>query len=356
MTENMFVGDMSDVILSNHFSGTKEIAERINSENLIFRYAYYVESFIFSRRQGKYRENRLKNRVLYGINIKKELEDFMELIDVYDEMYVANYECFTELVFNYIRRYMNPKIKVFSFEDGYGSLCDDWMLHVIEVKKSSARKWFDRKILNLWYTPEVYAGYYVLRPDYLLIDVHCPVMKIKEFQKNNSMFLYKINGIFGYKSEECDVYENKLIYFEECTQAEGKDFWGDIEAVNKIAEIVGKENVIVKRHPRNTKDRFAEAGFNTNRNTWIPWEVIMLNQDVSNSIMIAIGCNSIIMADVMSDISGKSIYLLRYTDNMVLKPCHKMFIEHIYGDNKKIFMPENEVMMLKIVKDRKSVV
>lgn len=353
MAENMFTGDITDVILSNHFSGTKEIAERINKEKLVFRHAYYVESFEFSRRKGKYQRTRLKNRVLYGINIKHELGNFIELIETYDEMYIANYECFTELVFNYIRRYMNSKIKVFSFEDGYGSLCDDWMIHVAEVEKSSARKWFDRRMLNLWYTPEVYAGYYVLKPDYLSFDVPCHVMKIKELPLKNLMFLDKINRIFGYKAEECDNYENKVILFEESAQAEGIEFSGDIETADGIADIVGEENIIVKRHPRNTKDRFAEAGYKTNKNTWIPWEVIILNQDVSNSIMIAIGCSSIITSHILKNINQKSIYLFRYVDNPVLKKCHKDFIKKIHDDYKIFYIPEDEEEMLKIVEKLK---
>lgn len=340
MADNMFTEDTTDLILSNHFSGTKEIAGRINKNRLIFRHAYYVESLVPTQRLCLYRG-------LYGINIKKKLKNFIKLIEIYDELYVANYEWFTELVFNYIRRYMNPEIQVFSFEDGYGSLCDDWMFHVKEVEKSSAQKWFDRKILNLWYTPECYAGYCVLRPDYLFIDVPCQVIKIKEFSRDNQIFLEKVNRIFGYKGEECDSYENKIVYFEESAQGEGIDFWSDIEIVNRISGIVGKENIIVKRHPRNTKDRFAEAGYQTNKNTWIPWEVILLNQDISSSILVSIGCSSIINSAILSNISDKSIYLIKYIDNMVLKKCHREFLERICDG--KIYMPKNDVEMLEII-------
>lgn len=350
MAENMFAKDAVDVIISNHFLGSKDIVKRINEEKVVFRHAYYVESFIFSRRQGKYKGSRIRNRVLYGINIKKELSNFIELIDVYDEFYVANFECFTELIYNYIRRYMNPKVKVFSYEDGYGSLCDDWMFHVAEVEKSSIRKWFDRKILNLWYTPESYAGYYISRPDYLMIKIPCSVIKIDSFEKNNVGFLKKINFIFGYEYGKVGNYSNKVIYFEESTQVEGIDFNGDVEVINKIAGFVGKENIIVKQHPRNTKNRFKELGYLTDSNVGVPWEVILLNQDISNSVLIAIGSSTIIMSDMFSNINGKSIYLEKFMDNSLLKSCHKDFHDKNYGDGDKIYMPKSEEEFIDIVK------
>lgn len=351
MTQNMFSKDCVDVILSDHFSGADKIVDRINEEKLVFHKAYYVNSFSFSRRKGEYRATRLKSHVLYGVNIKDTMKKFITDIDCYDEIYLANFECFSELLYNYIRRYINNEVKVFSYEDGYGALSDDWMFCVREVRKTSFYRWIDRKVMNLWYTPEKYAGYYVLRPDLLQFKVPCPILKINSLPISDERFITSINRIFNYDAETCDNYEDKVIYFEECTQIEGVDFSEDIRQVDKIARIVGKNNIIVKRHPRNTVDRFAEEGYKTNVNQWIPWEVILMNQDIRRSILIAIGCSSILMSDLLKNVNGKSIYLLRYLDNGVLKKCHKKFIEKVYGDEKKIYLPKCDTEMLEIVKN-----
>lgn len=53
----------------------------------------------------------------------------------------------------------------------------------------------------------------------------------------------------------------------------------DVELIEALADKVGKQNMMVKIHPRNPVNRFEKLGYKTNHNTAIPWEVIVMNTD-----------------------------------------------------------------------------
>ena len=65
--------------------------------------------------------------------------------------------------------------------------------------------------------------------------------------------------------------------------------------MKQLAQQVGKENIMVKIHPRNPENRFEKLGFKTNKDTSIPWEVILMNiDDVSNKVFITIASQAIL--------------------------------------------------------------
>ena len=53
-----------------------------------------------------------------------------------------------------------------------------------------------------------------------------------------------------------------------------------MEAYKKIVSNLGKDNFYVKRHPRNTTNRFNELGVHELQGGRVPWELIYLNENV----------------------------------------------------------------------------
>ena len=49
-----------------------------------------------------------------------------------------------------------------------------------------------------------------------------------------------------------------------------------MEIVEKIASIVGRENLLIKLHPRDTTNRFIRLGYKTNKTFSVPWEALAL--------------------------------------------------------------------------------
>ena len=76
-----------------------------------------------------------------------------------------------------------------------------------------------------------------------------------------------------------------------------------------IASLVGKENIIVKIHPRNRINRFAEIGYTTNLNTSIPWEVVALNSDLQNCCLVTVFSQSAVLPFILLGKKTKSVLL-----------------------------------------------
>ena len=80
----------------------------------------------------------------------------------------------------------------------------------------------------------------------------------------------------------------------------------------------------VKIHPRNKINRFRDAGFVTNSNTGIPWEVIVMNMDdIQNHVFITVASSSVVN---MILIFGERIkaYSLYDLLNKEAKQCHML--------------------------------
>lgn len=53
----------------------------------------------------------------------------------------------------------------------------------------------------------------------------------------------------------------------------------------QLAEKVGKDNILVKKHPRSTVHIFEEKGIAVDTNSSAPFEAIQLNNDMSDCIL-----------------------------------------------------------------------
>lgn len=62
----------------------------------------------------------------------------------------------------------------------------------------------------------------------------------------------------------------------------------DLELVRTLAEIVGVENLVVKRHPRDSINRFAAFGMRDYPESRIPWEVQLLDEGFSSKTLVSV--------------------------------------------------------------------
>lgn len=120
---------------------------------------------------------------------------------------------------------------------------------------------------------------------------------IPRLDRKNKTFLQMINTIFGYRPDQ-DVYPQKYIFFATSSDVD-KKFVGETELVKQIADLVGKENLLVKMHPRDSRDVYEKYGISVSRNSAIPWELIQLNHDFSNHVFLTTSSGSVLNASVM---------------------------------------------------------
>ena len=87
-------------------------------------------------------------------------------------------------------------------------------------------------------------------------------------------------------------YDRKYIIFEEALIANDPTI-DDEKLYDQVIKKVGKENVIIKLHPRIENNRFSKKGIKTLGSDGIPWEAITFTNDFSDKVFIAINSNTI---------------------------------------------------------------
>lgn len=294
LKETELAKEKVDIIISDHLNNSYQLA--VNTRKYSnFDQCFWVESKTYT----------------YFLNKNQKLENFAtncfpqlvlrkilgNKLAAYTELYIANIDRFTMLLYQVLKR-KNEGLEIHVYEDGlatYSQTFKKTLFYKENLKKIS-------KIKHILHT-----NVYKLCPiSNDIVDVlvfaknrvqwqskgHVSIREIKKIESSNIAFRKKCNKIFEFDKK--DIYKQKYIFFEQPFET---DMGGinDLEIVNKLAQKVGKENLIVKTHPRNKINRFQNMGINTNQNSSIPWEVILLNMhDLSSKVLITVSSTCVI--------------------------------------------------------------
>ncbi len=280
----------SDLLISDHMNNPEKLVINV-SETGVFDHVYFIRTLGYVRNSGAMSRTK---RIAINLFPNHYVKKFVKLKEDYTDLFVANVNCFAQLLFNALS-HKNPRIKLSIFEDGmytYSSMYEkdyngtfipiENMWKIILHKCIYRRKSIYGNVSSLW----------LFCPENLMWVPDFPVKEMSKISKSNKKFVSLCNLAFDYANTK-DTYNKKYIFLEESFYAENKRI-NDVEIVEKIAENVGKENIMIKIHPRNPYNRFANLGYKTNIDTSIPWEVIIMNVDMSKKVLITISSSSVL--------------------------------------------------------------
>ena len=117
--------------------------------------------------------------------------------------------------------------------------------------------------------------------DHMLANREVPVDSIPKISMDSIVCEY-ITEIFG----NVKLPNQRYIFLEQCFLSNRK-MCDDVQLLDWIANKVGKENIIVKLHPRTRYDRFSERGYAVWRET-IPLEAAFLNSNMSDTVLLTV--------------------------------------------------------------------
>ena len=282
-----FKNDNVDIIVSDHTFGSEKIAERLKSADC-FENVYYVKTKAYIKKSAS-----PKIYLDYYL-CDAALRRYISLNKKYDILLAANIDSFTKLLYiaivNGFGKKRNPKLSFYIFEDGtstYSKLFEKFY-NLSKLGRRASMLPLKPKVIY-----KNVKGIYAFDKDAFLWKTDAPIIQIKKIDKSKKEFKKVINYVFDYESLQ-DKYDRKYIFFEENFLAGGYYDVKDTELVKKIADIVGRENIMVKIHPRNPKNRFKNLGYKTNENTALPWEVIVLNENMEDKVLLSIASTSIL--------------------------------------------------------------
>ena len=296
LKKTVYANDYIALLLSDHSKNALSICRNLEQYKC-FDEIKYVEtkSIDYSFSLNPYAGNKAIKQILKKIKV-----------DCFDEMLVFNLSKSTYLFFSHFCK-RNIHIKVHRFEEGVLSyntqICKliplTSSLHVnrlIYPLLKFFRKYDMMAKLEKFYCyyPEIYNGN--LHAEKIpLIQVRSDVAEI-------------VAGAFGVNG--CELkYEEKYIFFTSVYDFEGGEAIGELELVRKIADVVGKDNLLIKMHPRDTRTVYADEGFHIDTNSSIPFEALLFAHDFSDKVLLTATSGAVLSASLMIENPPKTYYM-----------------------------------------------
>ncbi len=334
--EQCYKEEKADLVLteSSDFSQLLKALKNIGTfENII----------LFDFVQERDREE-LKININKYISGEKKYKNLNDIKEEYSDYFMpVDTSLFQKLI--YYKIVCNGYIpKVHIFEEGMLTYFQDVLFN---LKNDGIKHGFfpdEKRLCNnideiLVYDPDLFSG-----------SNYYQVNRIPKIDPEISQVIKVFNGIFG----ECHMPKEKYIYLAEPFAVEGLNN-DEMTILDGIADIVGKENIIVKLHPRMDSGIYESNGYKTFVETKKPWELFVLHSEFEKKILITVSSGAAITSKLLYNNKYKVIYLyrimalsLRYH---VKHKCFPDFFKKVYQlfneEEKNLFCP-NSVLELKM--------
>lgn len=327
----MFPQAEAGLILSDHSTGSKCISEKFKKKNLIFNRVYYLETKYLYEKDA-HQSNKQRNKEICD---ESTIPQMIELTGNYNFLFCANAEPFSMRLVNYIK-HRDKNATICWFEDGLNAYNFD------KIYFPSTKEYIKGKLmehLGFYSVTTSVEYYYVFYPEKMDWRPKAKLMKIPSVSEKLSNELSDFFDI-----DKCpDKYSEKYIFFEDGSRDWTND--ADIKIVEMISDIVGKENIFVRIHPRNPVNRFKELGYKTNEDTSIPWEILSGSIDIENKVLMTVYSQCIITPEIVYGKKSKAISLAKLDTSVadMMTPLFEFTYKHYLSrDKEHYFVPESK--------------
>lgn len=266
----------------------------------------------------------------------------------YDHFIFNGTGALPDCIFN-VCQGINPEIECFRIEDSYVS-------YTLEYGKEKGRfrnklEHLCAKILGRKNLVDSVKGYYLMAPELVGYDYPYPVIKVPKLSRENKQLISVLNKTFAY-SPNADDFHERFIFFEG-GESYFLNYDGDLEYVEKLEDIVGGKNVLVKQHPRTLKDRYEGFSVRVLNGVGIPWEVIQLNLSIYNKVLITIKSSAVLSSEIYFGDSCEIILLYKAASapGATVSPAMEKCIQKLKSNSKnRYYMPESMEEFSTIIK------
>ncbi len=292
MKETILQDDDVDIWVSDHSVGAENISENL-SHYASFRNVKYLETREIVYSKGIL--TKIRNLILFGIGIGFKID-----LPSYDEVIFHGLTLPVYGIFNFYRRRKHNLIWS-SFEEGILSYDTD-----IPTGKTVKIIEKTRALFGLDTISELIEKYYCVFPGLKNCNGKWKIVRIPTFSENYETISKLLALVFSYSNT---VIEEDYIFFASASDWDGTSY-GEREAIKKLAKMLGKDNLLVKKHPRDASGFLNEQDISVMDSDGVPWEIIQLCSDIGNKTLITVDSGSFlsISAIMRSSVKGVFIY------------------------------------------------
>ncbi len=291
-----------DLWVTDTSIGVEDVFERLKKQNLFANMHFLLYNKTYYK-QSKWDD--LKD--LYNYNFKSVKKTF----PFYDEVVFYNLTLPIYELSDYY--YQCGHHTIWSrMEEGIFSYNTD-------ISNSNRIK-YTRYIRKFTNRPDVFnliTRYYCFFPFLKSKHLEWELLKIPDYSTTFVKLRKILNEIFDYKPINVGC---KYLYFASSCDID-KNSFGETEFVLQLANKIGKENLMLKMHPRDGRTIYSDNGIQVMKASQIPWEVVQMNLQTEDITYITVNSGAFISISAMLNNSTKGIFLYNipecYTDSFI---------------------------------------
>jgi len=190
-------------------------------------------------------------------------------------------------------------------------------------------------------------------PEFCLVAERYPVYSLEKIKKHDSGLKTIYQDVFG----SLPLPQEKFIFFEEAF-LDNYHLASDLIMVKELAGLVGKENITIKPHPRNSPDRWLRQGLKVMTRSKTPWEVSVLFNGLADKVLLTASSAAPLNSSIVFEIQAPTflLYKLMQIGNSVQvrqRGFHDFVDRAMEKYNKErveLFAPNNQQVMLEQLK------
>ncbi|WP_426644274.1 hypothetical protein P5491_004155 [Priestia megaterium] len=272
-----------DIIITDYSNNSNVICRNLSETNIFHKVIHSPVKHI-------YKGGNLAKKVFKTLRIFENEQTVKKRFSLdkldYDELFISTIDIIANQLFKAIKK-NNNKLVCNRYEEGYSTYTIQNDYKILE-KITSLISVIDKKFAIV----DSIQNLYLFDPELYVQKNNYKLKKIPSLSRGDLELKKVINSTFGYDDTKND-FNSKYIIFEESFVVE-KEPIPDYDIFKEIIEILGKENVTLKLHPRNPQDRFSKCGYKVSTVKDVPWEIIQFNNDFRDKVLITISSGSTI--------------------------------------------------------------
>lgn len=221
----------------------------------------------------------------YNTNVKKIIMDVISYgildfyecdVDLYEEIIFYGIDLNIYGIYNYYSS-IGHHVVWSRFEEGLFSYETDFSFgRRVKLTKRV------REMLRKTDICNQISRYYCFFPELKMNKWKWDIIGIPQNMVCDKEFVNNFNKIYNYIPSNIP---QKYIFFASATDIEGNPY-GETELVLELVEKYGKQNFLVKMHPRDNRNVYEQNGISVMRESFIPWEVMQLNMDMNDKMLL----------------------------------------------------------------------
>lgn len=270
-------------------------------------------------------------------------------ITIYDDIFFWNPDWIFYHFFKYYKQ-INHKVNWHI----YGDAISQYLIDIPDNSLKYTTKDLKGNLLNfldklIWQVPldigTMNYDFYLFQPERFLTDKHKVHVEIPIICANGK-FVSLLNDIWQYSYVPA---KEKIIYLD--TAREGQLDNDDILGVlSKLQDNFGKDNIIVKPHPRVDLSIYSPLDLNfMDKN--IPWELFCMNGGLQNKIIVCEFSSAVCLPYYWFGLLTDTISVMDMIKlNDVCAPIEKRMLLDINENTKKVFLPKDANEMINKIK------